>query len=51
MLAGPVASTLLLAMTAAPCFAQSTYPAKPVRVISPSSAGGGSDIIARIVAP
>jgi tripartite-type tricarboxylate transporter receptor subunit TctC len=46
-----MASTLLLAMTAAPCFAQSTYPAKPVRVISPSSAGGGSDIIARIVAP
>ena len=51
MLAGPVASTLLLAMTATPCFAQGTYPAKPVRVISPSSAGGGSDIIARIVAP
>jgi len=32
-------------------FAQATYPVKPVRLISPSSAGGGSDIIARIVAP
>jgi tripartite-type tricarboxylate transporter receptor subunit TctC len=51
MLVTTVASTLLLAMTATPCLAQGTYPAKPVRVISPSSAGGGSDIIARIVAP
>ena len=27
------------------------YPAKPVRMIVPSSAGGGSDILARIIAP
>ncbi|HEX2825064.1 MAG TPA: tripartite tricarboxylate transporter substrate binding protein [Burkholderiales bacterium] len=27
------------------------YPGKPVRMIVPSSAGGGSDIIARIIAP
>ncbi len=28
-----------------------TYPAKPVRLIVPSSAGGGTDIVARILSP
>jgi tripartite-type tricarboxylate transporter receptor subunit TctC len=32
-------------------FAQSPYPTKPIRMIVPSSAGGGSDIVARMVAP
>lgn len=32
-------------------FAQGGYPVKPVRVIVPSSAGGGTDIVARIIAP
>jgi tripartite-type tricarboxylate transporter receptor subunit TctC len=31
--------------------AQAGYPAKPVRFIVPSSAGGGTDIVARILSP
>src|SRR5262249_12125139 len=31
--------------------AQAVYPAKPVRFIVPSSAGGGTDIVARILSP
>jgi tripartite-type tricarboxylate transporter receptor subunit TctC len=42
-----VAATFLVA--AADCMAQA-YPNKPVRVIVPASPGGGSDLIARIVA-
>lgn len=36
---------------AASALAQGVYPLKPVRLVSPSSAGGGSDIIARALAP
>ena len=41
----------LLAAAAATAAAQSGYPNRPVRVIVPSSAGGGTDIVARIIAP
>jgi len=40
-----------LAAAAATAGAQSNYPNRPVRVIVPSSAGGGTDIVARIIAP
>ncbi len=44
-----VLSAILLTVVAADGAAQSVYPARPLRLIVPSSAGGGIDIIARII--
>jgi tripartite-type tricarboxylate transporter receptor subunit TctC len=41
----------LAAAAAGAAFAQAGYPSKPVRMVVPSSAGGGTDIVARIIAP
>ncbi len=40
---------ILLAVIAAPAFAQQPYPSKPVRIISPFAPGGGNDALCRIV--
>lgn len=40
-----------IALAAGIAGAQSGYPSKPIRIVSPSSAGGGTDIIARVLAP
>ncbi len=47
MLCAAIASAALLLPSAQ---AQSTYPAKPVDVIVPWGAGGGADVMARILA-
>jgi tripartite-type tricarboxylate transporter receptor subunit TctC len=44
------AALITIAATSA-AHAQAPYPTRPVRLIVPSSAGGGSDIIARILSP
>ena len=41
------AATILLVL---PAVAQTDYPTKPVRIVVPSAAGGGTDTVARLVA-
>jgi tripartite-type tricarboxylate transporter receptor subunit TctC len=51
---GTCARLLLAALAAlqvGTSLAQSGYPNRPVRIVVPSSAGGGTDIVARIIAP
>ena len=42
--------TSAVALAAAPSGSGQTYPEKPIRVIVPSQAGGGADIVARVIA-
>ena len=45
------AAAIALSLLAAGVQAQSKYPAKPIRLLTPFAAGGGSDILARLIAP
>ncbi len=42
---------LLMAVLSAESLAQTAYPTRPVRLVVPSSAGGGSDTVARAITP
>ena len=46
-----VAAMVAAVATAADAQAQGGYPAKPIRMLTPFSAGGGSDILARLIGP
>src|SRR5262245_19793593 len=43
-------SALAWSTLAAPAFAQGNYPARPIRILVGFPAGGGQDVVARIVA-
>ena len=47
----PFVCAAALTCTVGTALAQSHYPTRPVRVIVPSSPGGGTDILTRLVAP
>ncbi len=45
------AIAIALSFAAAGVHAQSKYPTKPIRLLTPFAAGGGSDIMARLIGP
>jgi tripartite-type tricarboxylate transporter receptor subunit TctC len=46
-----LAIAFALSFTASAVHAQEKYPTKPIRVLTPFAPGGGSDILARLIAP
>ena len=46
-----VAGTLFAVLASTMAAAQDKYPSRPIRVLTPFAAGGGSDILARLIGP
>ena len=46
-----IATALVLSLPVAGVQAQSKYPTKPIRLLTPFAAGGGSDLLARLIGP
>lgn len=46
-----IAAVIALTILAASALAQSKYPNRPIRLLTPFAAGGGSDILARMIGP
>src|SRR3954471_20614577 len=48
--AAPVLLAALIGTASLPVAAAESYPARPVRLIVPFAAGGGADVVARVIA-
>ncbi len=46
-----IAAAIALSLLAAGAQAQSKYPNRPIRLVTPFAAGGGSDLLARLISP